>query len=473
MRRTIKIILWLLGGLLLLALLALIFVQVYNRFDDPLTPEAQALVASRPVPGVPDGNAFFMLLGMRAPAGKDAMAVGVALDKLNFEAFSNTPMLSDPPEEAVALGGPPMKVQRIDALRCNWFEKDCLAQFRDQREAIDKFGAEQSELFDRYQRALAMPDYRDRPLQSYNEPAPVLALFNDMDALAQARALYACEQGDAVAALEQVRRVTTFSRRVMANTTSLVIKLVFAQVLRNNLALLNALMRQYPVPMAQQAQALTALALPLTLAESGLEKTVDAEVALLARNLMFTDSAHGLALNQEGQGAGGRLMGALIDGAYKRNATANFLASRKPFFSLESQWLRKQKGLDEKSVNTHTRWPSGVFWNDYVDNPVGRILVAIGTPDLGVYTDRMMDVDGYERLTALHVQIFTGRIADADIPAFVEGQDPRYLDPYTGKPMQWDAAKRTLVFQGHGRASSSGPADGRFTVAVAPLPPAQ
>ncbi len=102
-----------------------------------------------------------------------------------------------------------------------------------------------------------------------------------------------------------------------------------------------------------------------------------------------------------------------------------------------------------------------------MDNPTGRILLALATPDMGAYADRLLDTDGYQRLTALHLQIATGRVADSGIPALLQAQATRYGDPYARQPtpVQWDAATRTLSFQGHG-ATSSGPAKGRISVAV-------
>ncbi len=470
MKRTATFVLKVLAGLVLLVLAGVVFVLVFNRFDEKLTPEAQALLAPRAVAGNPQTNAYFVLLGMRAPAGQDALAAGIALDKLYLDAYVKTPMLAEAPEAQAALGGPEIELQRDAALRCNWFEKDCAAQFRSQRAAIETFGAAQALLFERYQRALALPEYHDRALQSLQEPVTPLLLFLDMDALAQARAVFACDRGDAAGAMVHVRRITTTARRVMANTASLATKVVFAQVLRNNLALLNALVRDCPALVAQQAPALTEVALPLTAAELGLERQVDAEVGIVARNFMFRDSVYDLTFNTDGGSTGSRLIGTLMDGLYKPNATANFLASRRPFFSVDSHWQRGQRGQDEKSANPHTQWPSGSFWRDYVDNPAGRIMVLIATPNLGVYADRLLDIDGYLRLTALHLMVRTVEVDEDAIGEFVIAQAIRYGDPYNGRPMAWDAAQRQLSFQGHGRPSSSGPADGRFTIALGRRP---
>ncbi len=243
----------------------------------------------------------------------------------------------------------------------------------------------------------------------------------------------------------------------MANSVSLVHKLVFAQVLRNNLALLNALAREYPALLAP-SPTLTALATPLDAAALSLERAAGSEAHAIAQAFVHIDTAFGLATQSNPAEPGGaRLLRAIANIAYQPQTTINLLASRSPLLALDSQWLRT--GLKDNGQTAGPVWPSGAFWEDWVDNPTGRILLALATPDMGAYAD--------QRLTALHLQIATGRVADSGIPALLQAQATRYGDPYARQPtpVQWDAATRTLSFQGHG-ATSSGPAKGRISVAV-------
>jgi hypothetical protein len=139
----------------------------------------------------------------------------------------------------------------------------------------------------------------------------------------------------------------------------------------------------------------------------------------------------------------------------------NLLASRLPVNNTESKWKREQ---EKRTLQPAFTWPSGSLWQDYVDNPVGRVLLAIAGAEWGTYTDRVIDTDGYLRLSALHLAIRARNLEGDAIAGFVTAEAARLGDPHTGKPMQWDAAKRTLSFQGHGPANAAGPKDPLFRI---------
>ncbi len=83
-------------------------------------------------------------------------------------------------------------------------------------------------------------------------------------------------------------------------------------------------------------------------------------------------------------------------------------------------------------------------------NPIGKLLAAIALPAFADYIPRVYDLDGTMRLVALQLEIYNKQLPDSEIPHFLETAGKSFADPYTGKPMQWDAGKRRLYFKGMG-----------------------
>ena len=76
MQKTLlRLVGWLLAGMLTLALLAVTIFWLINRKDEALLPEvAQAIVFTLPLSEAMQRNAYFILLGLEAPIGEDALA---------------------------------------------------------------------------------------------------------------------------------------------------------------------------------------------------------------------------------------------------------------------------------------------------------------------------------------------------------------------------------------------------------------
>ena len=50
-----------------------------------------------------------------------------------------------------------------------------------------------------------------------------------------------------------------------------------------------------------------------------------------------------------------------------------------------------------------------------------------------------------QRPNMLRIQIVKAKKSDAEIDAFLQAASPELRNPFDGKPMQWDAAKRTIA----------------------------
>lgn len=97
---------------------------------------------------------------------------------------------------------------------------------------------------------------------------------------------------------------------------------------------------------------------------------------------------------------------------------------------------------DADRLSAHAQAP-GVLRR--LRNPVGRILVDVGTPDYASFFDRICDLEGYRRLQFVrHLAIEKG-IGAVGIPAFIEQLPESLSDPYGGK-MHWESARAGFSF---------------------------
>ena len=58
----------------------------------------------------------------------------------------------------------------------------------------------------------------------------------------------------------------------------------------------------------------------------------------------------------------------------------------------------------------------------------------------------------YGRLVALQAEVLAANVETGRVAAFVAESDPRFHDPYTGKPMIWNADSKQLGFQAQSRS---------------------
>jgi len=77
-RKTLKVLGWILGSITALLVLILIGTFIANSFDEPLTPEAKALLTPPPNPYATEDNLFVAFAGFHAPPKVSMIAAGSA-----------------------------------------------------------------------------------------------------------------------------------------------------------------------------------------------------------------------------------------------------------------------------------------------------------------------------------------------------------------------------------------------------------
>jgi hypothetical protein len=129
--------------------------------------------------------------------------------------------------------------------------------------------------------------------------------------------------------------------------------------------------------------------------------------------------------------------------------------------NLQYRWFASIQGLlnspaDSLVENTHQLTDefhqlTDPYRADMVYNPAGKILVAIGavSPEgYARYVARGHNLDASMRLLRLQMDIYSKRVREKDIEAYLEKTPSDLRDPYHNKPFHWDPSKRELWFEG-------------------------
>jgi hypothetical protein len=137
---------------------------------------------------------------------------------------------------------------------------------------------------------------------------------------------------------------------------------------------------------------------------------------------------------------------------YKPNQTANLSSSW--YESLANVMNRPahelQAAFEGVRMKQKERMGMNLFGLFYPNNPVGKILVNVGTNDFSKYAYRLHDLEGYLRLvqTKMWLMNEAGQPQALPVAQLLKGSPQAMRNPYTLQPMSWDERQSELVFEG-------------------------
>ncbi len=85
-------------------------------------------------------------------------------------------------------------------------------------------------------------------------------------------------------------------------------------------------------------------------------------------------------------------------------------------------------------------------WSEWVSNPIGTILISIARPDFGGYAAGLQDLGGLITLVNLKRSIRTSGITPNQLADYLSAERARFSEPYRGDPVSWESESRTLHF---------------------------
>lgn len=349
----------LLAGLTLLALACWWWLQ-----DEALNPQAQAWL-EQVAADAGDSPAYYQLLGMDAPAGRDPQLEGhtrIALYRQGLlgqapQAQAEAATLKLPDDALCVLGTP-----------------GCLPRLREEPEQRLAWLSQHRELLQRYQQLLALPAPQTLAQVSLNEPIANYAVVLWGNRLRALQVLQLAEEGKADEALATLEEDVRVLRGWLADADNLIMKVATVSLLAQNLDALAAL---YQAGLIAQP----ALLQPLSGDERSLLRPMQREFAMVATG--FTELIQQGHLEQEFGVSAWRLQW-----MYKPQMSIN--DSWSAYARVASQSLLSAEAfgatLSEPAPPVTSTWRR-------LRNPVGGILVAVALPDFRRYLARLHDLD--------------------------------------------------------------------------------
>ncbi len=351
---------WLISVLGVLALLG--GVVAFWLYDEPLLPDAQAwLEQVAKVEG--DSAAYYQLFGLDSPAGSDPQAAG----RKRLMAYHQW-LASHGPENAMPAVDEPARLALPGDELCALAKPGCLARLRQDPVSLAALLSDHDELLQRYQQLLALEDYRTLSRPSQSEPMVEYRYLSKAAQLRGAQALLLAEQGKGTAALALLQGDTRQLRVWLARADNLILKILLAGLLEQNLDGLALLYHAGLIP-KPAAEAV------LSSAERSLHDAMRREFALVATFL-------------RGPSATKNVPAWRLQLVFKPRMSINETLPDYLRVAEDSQldavaFAQHQAGVSDTAISTWRRWR----------NPVGAILVAIAIPDFTPYLAQLHDLD--------------------------------------------------------------------------------
>lgn len=356
---------------------------------------------------------------------------------------------------AARFTGKSIKFVGDDKQLCNPMKALCLPLARERAAVWRKLATDNKMMLDRQQRLQEFTrfEYGYFP-PSFGSPLPPFPtqfwpLMLDIIALDAAEGRIE----PALAALEA--RVAFDRRALLGSGGSVLMAMVSASWLRQDYALLAEIVATRPkVTLAQKAR-LARMTEPLEIEQlrTIAGRMVEGEFRSLARASEWTEEDMRQLMFGE------TYSNVLMWPFFKTQATKNLMA--RDYATIEvlirdfspenadvwaAQFVQVQESGFDNLIHT---------WR-VMYNPVGKVTLSAGSVSYESYILKLSDLMGIMRLARLQVELVTDGIKEAEIPARIAANKALY-DPYSGKPMGWDAGKRQLYFDVHGKVQSGAP----------------
>ncbi len=420
-----KLLRWSLLPLALILLLAGAVIAI-NAFDEPMNAQAAAMGEPRESRVPVAQNGYLAVIAMGAGDGADGVAYAFAwLAEARAAAHENR--AEKKPETKRAERSP----------LCDSAQTSCLAAVHDKADSINAQLDTYKEDLTRYEKLIAYSAYEEILDYRFNLESqfPRYAAMGAAQRAWLVRAALAVQAGRIDDALAAVERDIAFQRVMIKGSRTLVGRMVAAANYTRDLAFVADLLQTSLADLKPFAPRLTAMCKPLEPAALSMDVLIYTEFGSIKQALR-QQAVAGSA------GAFYELIGMRL--FYNPNATINAAHAaymhtrdvlRKPPAALVHEGAAEDAARDAMTVG------------DYVINPIGKVLMRVAMPSFSSSALRLHDLDAYNRLLGLGAEIIAADVSTEGIADFVAKSDARFFDPYTGKPMAWDAESRRLSFK--------------------------
>lgn len=447
-----------------LAALCVLVLVYFNWNDAPLQPE----VANAIEPHVPsqqelEGNRFFMMNALAAPASVDAMKLGVQHFQEQQKAYAS--WLNG------QLGsGEFPESEHFDSilpygLRCSNEQSNCYDFYIGNKEVLGIWLDTEQNVIDRYLSIAEEGVYEEVLIPCICAPLPNYVNLVEASELVNIQATLLFERGERAQAYALWRRNMQVYRKVSDGARTLIGGMIATVMARKQLRVLSEVMAT--VSATDTDIDMTPLAEIILMAKPQLKSAYQGEMAWsmaqhknMPRYFLEAsqDNGHLVEVCQEGnKGWEYQFTLLLTEHLYLPHETANAMFIRWQAIAgltdVAAPELETQVEIIEAKEQALGGWHIGSV---YMRNPVGQAVMRMGggAQQHLSYFFKMHDVEGYRRLVYLQLLAHQQKPRRADMAQWLKRQSRDLANPYTQEPMYFDSSDGALVFMGKANAST-------------------
>ena len=434
MRKLLKVVTWLLIGVASAAVLAIVALFAINATDVPLSPEAEALLRTPPPPAPNERNGFIDYLALGAPPNAPTYATGVVqLAILNKQA--DGALLDVTIDTRVRS----CKSSAVFA---------CIAKDPELKEVIASHGA----FLTRYRAMRKQPVFIDLEVPASPEEGLHSYLpLNSGQRLSLQQAAFDFNAGRRTRALDELEAEFRFHRAMAAGSRILIVKMLAFAMLDIDKLFAADLARRLPTQDHAQWARLQTLLGPLepqVLDVRSVLTVTDAQTAAWMRTRKYVRISDEVrkSMKEYGGHSTPAWFNTLSPWLYRPHYSVNrFVAQSAIVLAVAdrpaSEFFRAQQEARARLQEFDTV-------KALILSPGGTFNLYLSDHDYSDYIGRAHTQAAVQSLVALQVRLRASGITNpADVQRALAGSLGReYPNPFTGKPMEFNAAKMTLGF---------------------------
>ncbi len=450
MKIALKVFKWI--AALLLSLIVVTGLSWWLIPDEALDAEAEKFITIANVPPAAN-NAYFMIWGFTASPELDPHVVGQQIVAAHDRILAAEKDLSIFKVDSF-YGDRPLRFPKDSKRICEFEKENCLSVYQAKQAEVVAQSEEYKIYLARYRKIREYQDFglalsqasTQTPIPPWNQ---IIRISDLVDGSIAARIKLKNSQQ---AALEELAAEIASWRRLLQSNDWLITQMISVVTLGRKYALASEIMNAHPDVVTAYPASIAKITAPLSPKETSVVTSVGAEARMVVGTFRGMEAKGRFLEDSFFVGMPGPpLLAAFAAGGFRANATLN--ESFRYFKELLQFMAKSPKEVLEghqtvmKQQEKKGRFsPQDIFYN-----PVGRIMNSISPPNYFEYAFRVDDIIGTSRLLDLQRRVIEAGIAPDKVTSFVAAAGPGLMDPYTEKPMQWDATTKRLSFVGHSK----------------------
>ena len=451
MKIALNVLKWIAG--ILLGFIIIVGLCWWLIPDEELNLEAEKLMAIAPAPPAAK-NAYFMIYGFAASPELDPHAVGQQIVAAHDRIVASERDLSKFKLDAF-YGDHPLQFPEDSKPICDVEKDNCLKVYQAKHAELKAESVDKQIYLARYRKIREYEDFgMAMSLMNYQTPLPSFRSITRVSHLVDGDIAVRMATNDTQkSALEELAAEVNSWRRLLQGNDSLITQMISVAALHRKYRLASEIMNAYPEVVNVYPAIIEKATAPLLPGQTNVLASMRAEAQSGAGTFRDMKQSGKFFSDTFFQGMPGPpLLAAFHLGGFRANASSNLAyASFRELLELFAKYpkaiLEGQQAMLDRQAKLQDFSVTALFYN-----PIGRILLHTSvTPNMNEYAFRVADLIGLSRLVDTQRRIIAEKVPTENVGSTLANIGSGLMDPYTEKPMQWDAATRKVSFVLHGK----------------------